>query len=198
MKSIKILILVLALAMITMPALAQKQIPGPPPDDREGEFAPDPGQGNPPSEERREEIRKKIEAIRIWRLTEALKLDADTSARISSLLSSVDQKRREIQRDQMEAMRSLRGILRSLKPDEAKLKPLLDRVENNHRTMQELRDREIKSLKELLSPEQQARFLIFQQEFQREMRGMIAGARRGPGVGGGQMRGGQQGRPPDY
>lgn len=192
MKTIKILILTISLAMITMPALAQRQVQGPPPDEREGEFAPDPGPGNPPTEERREEIRKKIEAIRIWRLTEALKLDADTSVRLSSILSSLDLKRREIQREQMEAMRALRQTLRSSKPDEAKLKSLLDRLESNHRSMQELREREIKNLKEILSPEQQARFLIFQQEFQREMRGIIEGA-RGGGQGQG-MRGAGQGR----
>jgi Spy/CpxP family protein refolding chaperone len=192
MKTIKILILTISLAMITMPALAQRQPQGPPPDERESEFAPDPGPGNPPTEERREEIRKKIEAIRIWRLTEALKLDADTSVRLSSILSSLDLKRREIQREQMEAMRALRQTLRSPKPDEAKLKSLLDRLESNHRSMQELREREIKNLKEILSPEQQARFLIFQQEFQREMRGIIEGA-RGGGQGQG-MRGTGQGR----
>ena len=188
MKTIKILILMISLAMITMPALAQRQPQGPPLDEREGEFAPDPGPGNPPTEERREEIRKKIEAIRIWRLTEALKLDADTSVRLSSILSSLNLKRREIQREQIEAMRTVREILRSARPDEAKLKSLLDRLESNHRSMQELREREIKNLKEILSTEQQARFLIFQQEFQREMRGIIEGA-RGGGQGRGQLRG---------
>ena len=194
MKTIRILILTMSLAMITMPALAQRQPQEPPLDEREGEFSPDPGPGNPPTEERREEIRKKIEAIRIWRLTEALKLDADTSVRLSSILSSLNLKRREIQRDQMEAMRTVRAILRSARPDEAKLKSLLDRLESNHRSMQELREQEIKNLKEILSTEQQARFLIFQQEFQREMRGIIEGA-RGGGQGRGQLRG--QGRMQD-
>ena len=49
--------------------------------------------GGEPSEEKREEVRKKIEAVRIWRLTEALKLDAPTSSKLSALLSSFDQQR---------------------------------------------------------------------------------------------------------
>ncbi|HEY6012196.1 MAG TPA: hypothetical protein VIX18_12090 [Nitrospirota bacterium] len=208
MKTIKVLILAVSLALFAMPALAQRQMQGNPPDPRESEFAPDPGPGNLPSEERRDEIRKKIEAIRIWRLTETLKLDTETSAKLASVLSSLDQKRRDILREQMETMRTLRETLRSAKPDEAKLKPLLERLESNHRAMQELRNREIKDLKEFLTIEQQARFLVFQQEFQREMRGIIEGARgggqgkgmmggSGPGMGGGRMRG-NQGQPPDY
>jgi hypothetical protein len=193
--------------MIGMPAFAQRRPSGPPPDDRqrgEGSFAPDQGQGNPQSEERREEVRKKIEAIRIWRLTEELKLDVNTSVRLSSLLSSLDQKRREFLREQMETTRALRQALRSKKPDEAVIKPLLDKLDSNQRAMQALRDNEIKGLKEFLTAEQQARYLLFQQEFQREMREMIAGARGsgpegmgrdgqnsspGPGIGNDQRQG---------
>src|SRR5574341_1355079 len=107
MKTSPILISIIMILVLSTPsAFAQRQMqPASPPDDRGGEFAPDTGRADPPSEERREEIRKKIEAIRIWRLTEELRLDANTSARLSALLSSLDQKRREIQRDQMEAMR---------------------------------------------------------------------------------------------
>ncbi len=196
MKMTAILAVMIALTMTALPAFAQRRMQGPPPDDRQreaGEFAPEPGQGGPPSEERREEIRKKIEAVRIWRLTEELKLDATTSAKLSSLLSSLDQKRRDIQREQMEAMRELRFSLKAAKPDESKIKPLLEKLEKNHRAMQELRDREIKGMKEFLTIEQQARFLLFQQEFQREMRGMIAGA-RGGGAGRGGMGPGGPGR----
>lgn len=207
MKTIKlILILTLVLAMTGSTVFAQRQ--GLPPDDRrraEGEFAPDPGQGNPPSEERREEIRKKIEAIRIWRLTEELKLDAGSSARLASLLGPLDQKRRELLREQIELMKELRSSLRAARPDEGKIKSLLENFEHNNHAMQELRDREIKGLKEVLTTEQQARYLLFQQEFQREMREMISGARSGdqgrggmgpgnaPGMGNNQIRRGPAG-----
>ena len=205
MKTTRMFILMVALTMIGLPAYAQTRTQGQPPDDRqqdEGAFAPDPGQGSPPSDERREEVRKKIEAIRIWRLTEELKLDTNTSAKLSSVLSSFEQQRRDIMREQMTTMREMRLSLRSAKPDESKLKAALEKLEKNHRSMQELREKEFRSLKDILTIEQQARYLLFQQAFQREMQGMIAGARgggkgmgSGPGLGNGQMRGG--GGPPD-
>lgn len=97
----------------------------------------------------------------------------------------MEQKRREITRNQMEIMRDLRRSLRSAKPDEAKMRTNLEKLEKNHNEMQALRSNEFKGLKELLTVEQQARYLLFQQDFQREMREMISGARgRGKGKGG--------------
>jgi Spy/CpxP family protein refolding chaperone len=192
MKISKILILTIALTMTGMPAFAQRQMSGPMADEPQreaGAFSPEPGQGGPPSEERREEIRKKIEAVRIWRLTEELKLDTNSSAKLSSLLSSLDQKRRDAMREQMEAMRDLRFLLKTAKPDEAKIKPLLEKLEKSHREIQAVRDQEMKGIKNVLTIEQQARFLLFQQDFQREMREMISGA-RGRGPGGPGRRGG--------
>jgi Spy/CpxP family protein refolding chaperone len=171
------------LALAVMPAFGQSQKQGRLSDDRPREegFASEQGPGGP-SDERRDEIRRKIEAIRIWRLTEELRLDSNTSAQLAALLSSLEQKRRDIQREQMETIRSIRQMLRSQKPDEAKLKQLLNKLENNHRAVQELRYAELKGVKEFLSVEQQARFLLFQQEFQREIQGMIANARGGQGM----------------
>ena len=167
--------------------------PGGPYDDGMGyESAGQPGRGRPMSEKKREEIRKKIEAVRIWRLTEALDLDAGTSAKLSSFLNTFDQQRQIILQEQMENMRTLRLILNSPKPDEAKLKSLLEKNENSHRAMQDVRSKEISGLKNILTIEQQARYLIFQQEFQREMRGMISGVR-----GRGQSKEGESAGPPE-
>jgi len=141
--------------------------------DRAGQSNP----GEPLSEEKRAEIRKKIEVVRIWRLTETLKLDAGTSAKLSSLLSSLDQQRRDIQREQMETMRTLRLSLNSPKPVESIIKIDLDKLEKNQRAMQELRNNELNSIKNLLTIEQRARYVIFQHDFMREMRGMIHSAR---------------------
>jgi len=149
--------------------------------------------GGEPSEEKREEVRKKIEAVRIWRLTEALKLDAPTSSKLSALLSSFEQQRMGIMREQMAAMRELRRMLKTPKPDESKIKSALDRLEKNQHAMQALRDKELGGVKEILTIEQQARFLLFQQEFRREMQGIISNARKG-GPGGGP-RGEGPGRP---
>ncbi len=137
-----------------------------------------PGPGAPPSADKQEEIRKKIEAVKIWRLTEALKLDAATSAKLSSLVSALDQQRKDTLRDQAQTMKALRQALKTPKPDEQKLKIALDKLQQDRHILDELRDKELNGIKEILTIEQQARFVIFQQEFRHEMLGMIEGARR--------------------
>ncbi len=158
------------------PAFAQQAVPSGQNDDAMG-FDNQPGRGGGLSEKKREEVRKKIEAVRIWRLTEELKLDENTAAKLSAFLSSFDQQRRDIVREQMATMRELRHALKASKPDEAKLKAALDKLEKNRHAMGDIRDKEIAGLKNILTTEQQARFLIFQQEFRHEMQRMIAGAR---------------------
>ena len=153
-----------------------------------------PGRAGAVSEKKREEIRKKIEAVRIWRLTEALKLDTDTGARLSSLVSSMDLKRKEIMKDYTQAMKELRVYMKAATPDEAKLKATLDTIDKKHHEMQEIRNQELKSLKDMLTVEQQARYRLFQHEFNREMRKMIAGARGGGPSKGGLGPGGSRGQ----
>jgi Spy/CpxP family protein refolding chaperone len=161
------------------------------------------GRGGPPSDEKREQVRRKVEAVKMWRLTEELKLDEKTSSRLASFLSSIEEKRRGLIRSTMETTRELRAILSSAKPDQGRLKVALDKIEKNQQELVELRGKEMTGLKGMLSVEQQARYVIFQQEFRREIRGMISGARGNgpgqdsPGMGpgpGGQMRG-SGGRP---
>lgn len=209
MKTFRMLMLAAVLTVFGAPVFAQQ---GPPPGGQMGgqfdddtDFEARPGRGDPggaPSEERRENIRKKVEAIRIWRLTEELKLDEKTSARLAALLGSVEQKRRDLTRENRETMRELQASLKSGSPDERKLKASLDKLEKNHREMMEIREKEMKGLKEILTVEQQARYVVFQREFIREMRGMMDGARgggQGPGTrGGGIGRGMGSGTGPGY
>jgi hypothetical protein len=191
MRMIPLLILTAALAFPVMPVFAQRQMPGAAYDDRqreEGEFAPDQGRGAPAGE-RREEIRKKIEAIRIWRLTEELNLDEKTAARFFPAISGLAQKRNELMRENMETQRELRLYLDAEKPDEKKMKAALDRLEYIHRETAKLTEKEIGITKDLLTVEQQARYYLFQQDFQREIREMISGARGGIGPQGARGQG---------
>jgi len=188
MKTFRAAIIATALVLAALPAPAQQ---GPMSGQYDEEQGPDaaPGRGMPPRE-RREEVRKKIEAVRMWRLTEELKLDEKQSAKVASFLSAMEEKRRGIMKEQAQSMQSLRAALQAGTPDERKLKTELERLEKNHRAMAELRDKEFDGIKDMLTVEQQARYVIFQQEFRREIGGLIAGARgggpgmRGPGGGG--------------
>ncbi len=193
MKGTKVVLLLLLSFVLTAaaPSFAQQVSRGALYDNDTG-FENPPGRGNAQTEEKRQEIRKKIQAVWIWRLTEALKLDAATSAKLASIIGSFDRQRNDIMRDRRESMRELGLSLKSAKSDEVKLRSLLEKIEKNHQAMQGLREKEWKAMQDILTVRQQARFLVFQQQFGREMRNIIANARGGAGrspMGGGPEKG---------
>jgi len=155
--------------------------------------APGPQGGRPdggrPTEQQREEVRKKVEAVRLARLTETLQLDEETAAKFIPAITAIEQKRRALMKENHEAIRELKVMLHATPPDEAKLKTAIDAIEKNRHEIFSLRDKEFSAAKDSLTVTQMARYLIFNQEFQQEMRGMMEGARHprrgGSGKGGG-------------
>ncbi|MBI5846565.1 MAG: hypothetical protein HZB31_01175 [Nitrospirae bacterium] len=137
----------------------------------------------PPSKEQMEKVRKKIETMRMWKLTSALDLNEKISAQVFPVLNSCDRKRAEAETGVREGMRELRAAVKE--KNEAKMKAALDRLEQNHTALQRTNDEERAELRNILSLEQQAKYVLFQQEFNREIRELIdeARERRGDGPG---------------
>jgi len=188
MKINTMLIILTMILAVGGPAGAQEQGPG----SMGGRY------GGPRSDEKREQIRKKVEAVWVWKVTEALALDEATAAKFLPSVSSLKKKHRELRREKRHTMRELRVYLQSDDPDAKKLRASLNRIEKNRDQRHRLRKEEFRTAKKLLTLEQQARYVLFQREFNREMRGMISRARgRGRGMKG--MRSGngpgRQGRP---
>jgi hypothetical protein len=175
-------------AGIASGALAQQQTPAP----QSGGTA-----GGQPTEQQREEVRKKVEAVRLARLTEALQLDEKTAAKFIPVITVIDQKRRTLMRENQETLRELKIMLHATSPDEAKLKAAISAIEKNRRDIFSLRDKEFSAARDSLTVTQMARYLLFNQEFQQEMRSMVEGARtpRRGGMGPGPGRGPGKGAP---
>jgi cytochrome c556 len=186
-RFIRSMIMTLLLAGLATGALAQQQTPqgGVP---RHPDFAPGNGPGhNRPTEQQREEVRKKVEAIRLARLTETLQLDEKTAAKFIPVITAIEQKRRALTKENQETIRELKIMLHANPPDDAKLKAAIGAIEKNRREIYSLRDKEFSAARDNLTVTQMARYLLFNQEFQQEMRGMVEGARHprhgGPGKG---------------
>ncbi len=133
------------------------------------------GEFGRPTKEQVERVWKRIETLRMWKLTKALDLDEDTAARIFPLLNRYDKERFEIKQAMREDMAALRKALEDKRKD--RLQEILGRIERNRKRLQRLNDDSRAELKKILTIEQQARFVIFQQEFNREIRRIIKRAR---------------------
>jgi len=153
-------------------------------------------QGPPPN---REEIAKRIELIRMWKLTEALDLDEEAAARFFPVLNEHESKIREVADTKRGIERELRKALNSetVSPKED-LIDLMQQIVNLDQTINELKLKEVEAVSKVLSQEQLVTFIRFNLEFQRRIRKMIHEMKPGRGKGGRhQMDTEQPGPPPD-
>ena len=139
----------------------------------------------PADSEHREETRRKIEAVRLSRLTERLQLDERTAAKFIPAITAIEQKRRAQMAEHREAMTELRRLLDAQPLDAGKLRATIDKLTVSQRETFKLREKEWETARDHLTVEQQARYIVFQQEFMQEVRDIIGvGRGEGRGMGG--------------
>jgi Spy/CpxP family protein refolding chaperone len=142
-----------------------------------------------------EESGRHFEAKKRERLMQALHLDEATRSRLGQRLEQLDQKGEDLRRQRKEAFKALREQAQGprkdtrrgpredggRKPEEAPppagpavdsgvLKQALERVYAVEDAMAGLRRERTQAVRELLTPEQQAKFLLFSARFRKEMR----------------------------
>jgi hypothetical protein len=131
-------------------------------------------------DERRDEIKKRIRAMRAYTLTEELKLDPDVAGQLFPLLARYDdetdkllEKRVEVQRRlrRAEAMRDPRAVDR-----------LIDDALANQRGFRDLEDRRLAELRKILTPFQTAKLLIVLPDFERRIQNQLRKAIARPGA----------------
>ena len=160
-----------------------------------------------------EESGRHFEAKKRERLMQALHLDEATRSRLSQRLEQLDQKGEDLRRQRKEAFEALREQAPGLRKgkgekrgaregggrkaedappaagpavDSGALKQALDRVYAVEDAMSGLRRERIQAARELLTPEQQVKFLMFNTRFHKAMRERLQ-----------REHGGQDGGPAD-
>lgn len=134
----------------------------------------------PTKKEQRDRVRKRMETLKMWKLTKALDIDETTSAKLFPILNSYDKRKAEVHQNLREGMRELRKSLEENRTDQ--LKNTLAMLEENNKTLQSINEEEWAEMKKILTIEQQAKFVLFRQEFDKEVRKIISdskGKRKG-------------------
>jgi hypothetical protein len=125
-------------------------------------------------EKLREEVMDQMRAMRMWKLTEELKLDEATAAKVFPLLAKFDDKVRELGKARREAMRLLAEETQKAKPDNARIKTLIDELVAARGKRGALEDERFRALRQVLSSVQQAKLLLLlprlEDEFRRRIR----------------------------
>jgi hypothetical protein len=131
------------------------------------------GQTYKDSEDPREKARARIQMIKRMRLTEALKLDQETAARFFSLSHHFEGTKRMMHKDFQEDIQRLRGLLKDPNPPEKDLKELILRLKNRKKDMEVLSERQTNEEMNLLRPDQQGRYILFQIDFRKEISNIL-------------------------
>ncbi len=125
----------------------------------------------------RERIRENIQRLRLLRMTEALGLTEDQTAKIYPAASRIEKDKQAILREINGEMRRLQEMLAEADSDESGLLARVAKIKELRQTFQQ-KDREFEDLLEkILSPLQKARYLLFSAEFYRGITEGLRGRR---------------------
>jgi len=164
MKSFKILIVVLALGMTT-DIFAQPW----------GDFPPRGGQGERPM---REQMRERIETIKIWKLTEDLDLSTGQSEKFFPAYNQFNDNRKAIEKERRTIFDQLNLLTGEDNPNDKKINELLDKLDNLDQKINALRVKFRQDLKDVLTTQQIGRLYIFEVEFMRHIRDIMKDTRK--------------------
>jgi len=142
------------------------------------------GDYGPMDEERRAELRERIELIWMWRLTEELDLTQEEGATIFPVLRQYEEKKRALRDENRELVRELDQLIEA-NASEGKLKKAIQALAENEKKYHQVKEEGFQKLERILPVEKQARYIVFQQEFRREIHRLL---RRSRGTGRGPER----------
>jgi Spy/CpxP family protein refolding chaperone len=142
--------------------------------------------------ERREELKKKIELIWQQKLTERLNLTDAEKAKVFPLLQQYHEREWQLRQENRRLVHELEGMIQANAPEKELKKSIKALQENEHKLL-EAREQGFDALAKILPAEKQARYIVFQAEFRREIRHLIQQARHREGKPGGPMMRGRPG-----
>jgi Spy/CpxP family protein refolding chaperone len=126
-------------------------------------------------------LRERISDLYLVRLTRALDLTEEQTAKIYPLVTQSEKRKADLQRKMGLDLRNLRAELAKNPPDDKALLGLAGRIREARRLIRQSDEEVDAALEGLLTPVQQARYLIFNVEFLRNVGENLGRARGGPG-----------------
>lgn len=135
-----------------------------------------PGAGPGVAPDRREQIKRKLLALRAYRLTEELALDETSAARVFPVLAKYDPQLEQLTIERVALAKELRA-----NPAGPAAEDLVNRAVANRRALFELEERRLAELRKVLTPRQTARLLVVLPEIETQLKQQIRRAVRNRG-----------------
>ena len=123
----------------------------------------------------RDRIEAKVEELRKEILISKVGLTESEVTKITAINKKYREKRRSLLKEGIENKRALTKALREETVNESELKSILNKRSSLEDEMTNLRRQEESEISRLLSTEKFARYIVFNERFNRQMRGLVAG-----------------------
>jgi hypothetical protein len=121
----------------------------------------------------------RLEAIKIWRMTEVLGLSVDQSTEFFPLYKQLEDVREGYYVDREKIIEDMLGLLNESQADSDKIKDKTEELLNTKSTLMDNESEIYKKMCQVLNEVQMGRFLIFEETFQREVLSLIQDIRSG-------------------
>lgn len=121
----------------------------------------------------RKEVVERMRALRAWRIVEELKLDETTSAKLFPILAKHDEQELALAAERHHIAQEIRHLLAAPQPDDAKLTAAINRMLANRAKRHASKDEQIKDVRKVLTPVQQAKLVLLLPRLEREFARVI-------------------------
>jgi Spy/CpxP family protein refolding chaperone len=146
--------------------------------------APGPAPRVGPQTDRREEVKKKIRAMRAYTLTEELALDEKTAAKLFPVLARWDDVTDKLLQQRVDIMRRVAAAGGAAGADPKVLDKLIDEAVANQKGFWDLEEKRLAELRKILTPAQTAKLIVVLPAFERKIQNQLRRAmRRGAAAG---------------
>jgi len=136
------------------------------------------GPPGPPEGRMRERVRERIKTIKVWKLTEELKLSQAQSEKFFPVYNRFFDRREEIEQEKRKVMDQLEDLTAGDAPADAAIVKCLDKLDDLDQEIQGLRVKFRGELKNILTERQIGRLYLFEVRFMQEMREIMRDIRR--------------------
>lgn len=118
-----------------------------------------------------------IEKVRIYRLTQELDLTTEEAMQFFPKLNEIQKIDKEFRKKKTAALHELRNLLENEASDQEILKVITQYRNDYHKKLEDQK-KKLDEIRKILTPVQQAKYLIFQETFEREIREMIKAVKK--------------------
>jgi Spy/CpxP family protein refolding chaperone len=131
---------------------------------------------------------ERLQELRLHRLRTAVELDQEQAKAVEESMEAVRRAERDARERERTAIERIRTALRDEPVNQDAIRESLEALEREREGVARVRREQAERLKQRLSPEQQAKLLFFNRQFDQRLRELMA-HRRGPAMGPEMRRG---------